>query len=368
MLKYKFKKYLKSQERNFGTNFKSQKTFKLLKNLIAKCSEKKINFNSKKDLKSLKFSDIKKIDENVRLKYQKEFVKILKPEIKNITKGILNDSDLSDIRVGAQCKYKKVYKSAINNKLRYKKYYSLKDYNLPATNELLCFSTNPHQDLSNQGFRSSMSLIFYFQITGHFKETCLMQNAIFKRKSGLFDFNSNEHYPNIIKEKFSKKMRWYVPKSMVPGKIFIQDSLTPHTSSKISSIPRIALNLKVQPKSLDYIYKIFSIRKKFKNNRFYNFQVLENDLVALSNSINSFNYELSILYLIQKKFDKAYETFNKFAISKFSKEKINKIFAGALFRKTYENVNSQDVKNIFKKDIVYNKLSCADAIMQTFKK
>ena len=104
------------------------------------------------------------------------------------------------------------------------------------------------------------------------------------------------------------------------------------------------------------------------NSRFYNFQVLENDLVALSNSINSFNYELSILYLIQKKFDKAYETFNKFAISKFSKEKINKIFAGALFRKTYENVNSQDVKNIFKKDIVYNKLSCADAIMQTFKK
>ena len=54
---------------------------------------------------------------------------------------------------------------------------------------------------------------------------------------------------------------------------------------------------------------------------------------------NSLNFELSVLYCMQRKFDQAFDTFNKFSL--FPKTKIEKIFAGALFRKTFETVSKR---------------------------
>ena len=65
---------------------------------------------------------------------------------------------------------------------------------------------------------------------------------------------------------------------MRPGKIFIMDSITPHNSNSVSTTPRLAINVKIQPRSLNYIYKIFGLTKAFKSNLKYNFEVLENDL------------------------------------------------------------------------------------------
>jgi hypothetical protein len=99
----------------------------------------------------------------------------------------------------------------------------------------------------------------------------------------------------------------------------------------------------------------------------YNQKVLENDLKEVSTKVNSFNFELSVLYLIQKKFDKAFDTFDKFTLSKFEQGKIKKIFAGALYRKTFEAVTSNDVKKVFEKSLSFSKLSCAESIIQTLK-
>ena len=65
---------------------------------------------------------------------------------------------------------------------------------------------------------------------------------------------------------------------MRPGKIFIMDSITPHNSNSVSTTPRLAINVKIQPRSLNYIYKIFGLTKPLKSNLKYNFEVLENDL------------------------------------------------------------------------------------------
>ena len=48
----------------------------------------------------------------------------------------------------------------------------------------------------------------------------------------------------------------------------------------------------------------------------------------------------------------------------FLKLKLEKILAGALFRKTYETVTTSDVKNIYNKNIRYTDLSCADSILE----
>tara|TARA_B100001057_G_scaffold327630_1_gene327892 strand:+ start:501 stop:1607 length:1107 start_codon:yes stop_codon:yes gene_type:complete len=362
----KFQDLITKKNRNFSVDLDSS-TVNEINKLVNLSSEKKFNLKSKKNLKSLDLSDLKKIDQNIRGIYQKKLVRILKPKIGKITKHILIDNELSDFRVGGQCKYKKVFKSSVNKEIKFKKVKNLKEYNLPLTDELLCFSTKPHQDLSHQGFRSTMSLIFYLQLTDHYNETCLMQYAEFKNKSGLLDFDSDKYYPNAIKKKISKKLKWNVPKSMKPGKIFVMDGITPHNSNSVSSIPRLAINVKIQPRSLNYMYKIFNLKKSFKNNLKFNFERLEDDLQQCVIFSNSLNFELAVLYCMQRKFDKAFETFNKFALSKFSKTKIEKIFAGALFRKTYETVTSNDVKNIYNKNIKYADLSCADSIIRTFK-
>ena len=365
-IKKNFYNLITKKKRNFSVDL-DDKTMRSINNLINLCSEKKFNLKNKTDLKSLNLSDVQKIDQNIRGLYQKKLVKILKPQISKITSNILNDNELSDLRVGGQCKFKKMYKSADNNRIQYKKYKNLKDYNLPLTNELLCFSTKPHQDLSNQGFRSTMSLIFYLQLTDQYSDTCLMQNADFKNKSGLCDFDSNIYYSNAIKKNITKKFNWYVPKTMRPGKIFIMDSITPHNSNSVSTTPRLAINVKIQPRSLNYIYKIFGLTKSFKNDLKYNFEVLENDFKNCTYLSNSLNFELSVLYFMQRKFDQAFDTFNKFSLTKFSKKKIEKIFAGALFRKTFETVSKKDTQDIYKKNLKFANLSCADSILKTFK-
>ena len=93
-----------------------------------------------------------------------------------------------------------------------------------------------------------MSLIFYLQLTDHYNETCLMQNAKFKNKSGLCDFDSDEHYQMQL-EKYQTDLNGMF-QNMKPGKIFVMDSITPHNSNSVSSIPRLAINVKIQPRSL----------------------------------------------------------------------------------------------------------------------
>ena len=69
---------------------------------------------------------------------------------------------------------------------------------------------------------------------------------------------------------------------------------------------------------------------------------------------------------MQRKFDQAFDTFNKFSLTKFPKTKIEKS-SGALFRKTFETVSKKDTKDIYKKNLKFANLSCADSILKTFK-
>ena len=127
----------------------------------------------------------------------------------------------------------------------------------------------------------------------HEKIKNLMRENLFELKEkyfsedGLLTFTKGSgreidiNFYNIVKNIDNNKIasvKWYVPKNMKPGKIFVMDSITPHNSNSVSSIPRLAINVKIQPRSLHYVYKIFNLKKSFKNNLKFNFEKLEHDL------------------------------------------------------------------------------------------
>ena len=365
----KIKYLLTNRKRYFSIKF-SKKKFNQIIKIINSTVGRKFNLESKKSLMSLSLEELKKIEANLKGKNQKKIVNIIKPEIKKFIKPFLSNDELANFRVGVQIKYKKVYKESFNRKFEKKIFKNLKSYNLPLSEDNLLFNTNPHQDLSNQGFRSSMALIFYFQLTKTYKnKTCLMSVADFKnnRKVGLFNFDNTKFYPNVIKDSIKKRLNWHISNHMKPKRIFVMDSITPHSSSPIKNVPRIAINVKIQPLNLNYLYKVFNVKKRFNKKLKENLKILENDLVRFAKVSNSLNFELSVLYLIQRKFDKAVRTFNKFTLSNFSKLKREKIFAGALFRKCYENVSKKDISNIYKKKVKFAKFSCADSLINTLK-
>ena len=169
-----FEKLFNSRKRYVNLSYSQPRTFRKVNDIILKSLGREINLYQRKDLKNLTLEDLKKIDKNIKLKYQKDLIKLLKPEIEKITNGIFDPIDLSNMRVGVQCKFKKNKQNKESHRPK-NVVHKMKDYLKPTGDLLLNYSTIPHQDLSNNGFRSSSVLIFYFQITPNFEDTCLME-------------------------------------------------------------------------------------------------------------------------------------------------------------------------------------------------
>ncbi len=366
-----FKNLLNSKNRYVSLNYSSSKTLSKLNGIVMKSLGRKINLQNKKDLKTLTLSEIKKIDNNIRNKYQKNLIKILKPEIKKITKGILDDVDLHGFHVGAQCKFKK--KNVAKKNKKNKETFSTKmtTVNKALGEEFYNYPTVPHQDLYSVGFRSSSTFIFYFQLTPNYRDSCLMQISQFKNKVGIYDVTKKYILNNlnyVAKNKTVRNLNWKVPKDIRPGKIFLMDSITMHKSNEISQIPRIALNIKIIPKSLNYIYKIYKIKKRFiKSDNFYNLNILKNDLEKVSSYNNAINFELSILNLLKNNLDEAMIRLKKASLFNLNKLKANKIFTGGLFKIAMEDLNSHHISKFNRKKYKATKYSCAHSILNTFK-
>jgi len=366
-----FKNLLNSKNRYVSLNYSSSKTLNKLNSIVLKSLGRKINLYDKKDLKTLTLNEIKKIDNDIRNKYQKNLIKILKPEIKKITKGILSDEDLDGFHVGAQCKFKKKDLVRKNEKNKTISPASMTTVNKALGNEFYNYPTVPHQDLYSVGFRSSSTFIFYFQITPNYGDSCLMQISKFKNKVGIYDVTkkyilSNLNY--VAKKKTVRNLNWKVPKDIRPGKIFLMDSITMHKSNEINQIPRIALNIKIIPKSLNYIYKIYKIKKKFlKSNNFHNLNVLKNDLEKVSKYNNAINFELSMVNLLKNNIDEAMIKLRKVCLFNLNRLKANKIFAGGLFKIAMEELNSYHVSKLNREKHKVIKYSCAHSILNTFR-
>ena len=360
-----FKKHFNSKKRVSYQNLKSKKLYQNINNFFCKILNKKINFTNLKDLEKLKIEDIKKIDFNVREKYQKRFVKIIYPEIKQ-TVNFFFEKNIS-IRVSCQAKFK--WNKNYNKKKLYNRTVKkLDQYSSILSDDLYYKPTPAHQDLSHNGFRSSSVIIFYFQITPLSDESSLLsipQN--YKELKILPTFVTKDNYPNAIKLDIVKKLKFKKIFERKKNKMLIFDGFTPHSSTEISKIPRIALNVKIQPTSLNYVYKIYKIKKKFKKNISFkkNMEILENDLKFAIKKNKGLLFELAVLNCLQGKIIDMKKNLIKLFYQKPTDDILQKYIAGGLSRKTLENITKNDIKNIYRKNPYIEKLSCAEAITNT---
>jgi len=352
--------FSKLQSSNYRCNyikFKNKSTISILTKLINQAINKNINLSSSKDLVNLDVEDLELLNENIKNLYQKKIFNILKKDIDSCCKKFFGYSE-KKFRVGIQLKHT-WNKTDIKKKGR--SFYDAKGVFRESLNKPnFCFPTRPHQDLNNNGFRSSSVIIFYIPITKSLNKSSFLQVAKFKKnKSGLLDFGNIDNYHNQIKDNIASKLRWYKPKNLNPGNIILMDSFTVHRSSGLANFPRIALNIKIQPNNLNYIFLNYSLKKS------KNLDELINSLKILSKKINSYNFELSVALYLNNEFIKSKNVLKKIFIFKCNDNLLKKVMAGAFLKKDLRFIKKNDYAHVFKKNLRIEKFSCAHSVLNT---
>lgn len=358
MIKNKLIRLQSSKYRCLELDFKHQNTFNQLITLIEKILNNRFDLYSKKDLKSLDTDELQKLSYKINNNYQSKLRKILKNDVDDFCIKFFGKK-FPKFRIGVQIKSKwKQTKNLRKNKGFYNKNGVFCESKYKPN---ICFQTRPHQDLNNNGFRSSSVIIFYIPITPNFTDSSLLQITKLNKKVSLYDFGNVSGYHNEIKKNVSKKLNWEIPKKLKHGKIFLMDSFTAHKSSSISNTPRIALNIKIQPTNLNYVFLNYKFKKK------KNLKYLIMILKKLSRNINSFNFELSVAQYLFGDYKSSKENLIKIFNFKPSITLLKKVMAGAFLKKDLKMLKNDDYKNIFKKKIKIEKYSCAESIIKTLK-
>ena len=291
--------------------------------------KKNIDLSKENDLKKLSLEDVVKIDQELRGKYQNKIVKILRKEIlKKIYK--LMPKTKVELRVGVQAKYK--FNNSFVKKFGNLKLDSRKNFVESKKFPNCCFPTRAHQDLSNNGFRSTSVLIFFIQLSKNTKKSSMLEVAEFKGNHILENLDSNSKYGNELNRKVIQKKKWIVPSSLKPGQITIMDSLTCHKSKETCELPRIALNIKIQPTNLLYIYKCFGLKKNFYKLKTKKEKLLKlsEDLKKITKLNNGLNFELSVANFLLGDLKQS-----KISMQKLFKDKLKKVFLTNILQELY---------------------------------
>ncbi|MDA9996077.1 hypothetical protein N9E23_01920 [Candidatus Pelagibacter sp.] len=353
------KLFLKMQLSKYRCNyvkFQNQSTILKLSKLINLAIDKKLDLNSSKDLMGFSINDFELLNNIIKNSYQKKIINIIKKDIDFHCNKIFGYTG-KEFRVGVQLKH--IWNKTEINKKGKSFYNKNGGFRESLHKPNFCYPTRPHQDLNNNGFRSSSVIIFYIPLTKSLKNSSYLEVAKFDKTIGLLDFKKIDNYQNQIKKKVSLKLNWNKPKKLQPGYMILMDSLTIHRSSSLSEIPRIALNVKIQPQNINYIFKNFKIKKT------NNLRELINSLEGLSKKINSYNFELSVALYLNNEFTKSKNILRKLFLFKCDDTLLKKVMAGAFLKKDLKIITKQDYLNVFKKSLKVEKFSCAYSILNT---
>jgi len=338
------------------------------------------------DDKNFKSNDLYKFTSLVSTKYQSQFQEIITPIVKRLTPENYLDINSDHIRVSVQAKHtwtesdenyaRKLFTPAgkrdfnkglllAQDDISHEKEITLESKDKPS----FCFPTRPHQDLSNNGFRSSHVLIFYFQITDVDIGTCDLEVANFKTKKGLYEYSNKWGYCNQLTDAINSELKWYKPKELSSKNVLVIDSLAPHRSTLTSKKVRLAVNVKIHPDKLNYLFdnqenvQILKARNEPNEIRLN----LIKELLSIKVKYDvQLNYELGLINFLLNNEEEARHNFNNLCLFKLSEEERNKMIAGGFLRKTLGSISDEDIKNVMKNK-TYNKLSCVDTIFNTFK-
>lgn len=344
----------KSRSIVLSSNNVSKKLLRILENNLKK------NFKlNEKGLNSISRKDLLKLNQIVSVKCKKQIVDTIYPLIKSLVPNSYLELKKKNLRPSLQCKYKWGHND--ENYLR-KTFYTNNIMYESRFKENFCFPTRPHQDFENNGFRSLNTLIFYFQLTKVTKKSCDLKVANFKKTPSLLEYKNIWNYQNQFSEKCNKNLNWRTPNNLDINNMFVMDALTPHSSDLKSSIPRLAINVKLHPTKNDFLYdKDFLIF--FKKNYFSNQKKIVILLKYLQDNLSNcpeFNLELATLeYLFGKK-KKALDAIKNFCSFKINEKEITKIIIGMFLRKNLFQINKKDIFNFKNDKLKINDLSFAE--------
>lgn len=345
-----------------STNFKTE--IPIIINLINKYSDISFDWSDIKYTDKLSEEELIKIQNTVANKIQSELVTIFSPYIKpHLTK--LFGKDLKyNIRVSAQVKSR--WPEKIGNENR-KGFFVDGVFAEDKKKPNIAFPTRAHQDLDNNGNRGSHTMIFYFQLTEAVKESSSLEFGEFPNQIGILPFSSEWGYPNEIDYNIQQIMKWKVP-DLQPGNVTLMSGLTPHRSSKLGKIPRVALNVKIQPSNLTYLDNIYStsfVKLKEVNTISNKLSILKDIIAPLTKSNRLLLYELAVTNYLLRDFKTAKDNLRDLCLFDIEEDLLDKWLLASIVKKVMYHITDEELSKSYDpiKEIV--PMSSGDAIMQT---
>ncbi len=342
-------------------------TFRKTKNIELSFFREKIldYFKFPEELDNLDNETIDKLSKLISGTLKSSFASIMYKTIKDIVPKDYLNLDESHIRPSLQPKA--IWPIENSNYMR-KTFIDKNGFMHEKVGEYnFCFPTRPHQDLCNNGFRSSHVLIFYFQLTDVTNKTSDLEVADFSGKKGLLEFSNKWGYYNQLVDDIDEKLNWYKPRDLVPGNVLVMDSFTIHRSSLKSSSPRLAINAKIHPEQLGYLFNIEQkkyFKTKAKSPINVQLENLRNMIEERAKFDNQIKFELAIINFLIDSRTKAYELIEEICLFKCSEKDIQKIITGAFIKKTLNQISKEDIESVIK-DKTWVKNSCVDTIFNT---
>ena len=338
-----------------------------LSQLTSKILNRDFNYQNIKCLETLNNNELILLQNEFAKKYQKNLYKLFKNLILKQLKKHYLKIDYENFRVGMQIKSKWNKKNAnFNRKVYYDKFGVLHE---SRSQENFCFPTRPHQDLSNNGYRGSGILIFYYQASCFHKDQSIMIFARPSSKVKILKYSKKSNYGNQIDDKVYKSLYWYLDKNLNNKNLIIMDPYTIHSSSKISEVPRIAFNIKIQPSNYLFIFgkDLKSFQKKLKEckNEIEKIRFFYEVIKFKSKENNRLNFELAVLSKLLNNNIKMKQHFNKILSFKPSKNTIQEFLCGAFLRIIHKDITNNNLKLIKNKNPKIVKYSCAYNLLNT---
>ena len=367
---------IKEKERNYSDVFLSKNHYLVdsssnfidqipaIIELINKYSGINFDWSSQEKTNRLKDKDLVQIENVVSQEAQREIVEIFSPYVKPHINKIYGTRMNYSIRVSAQVKG---CWSKDNEMVRNTGFWEKGIFHEDKVRKNFSFPTRAHQDLDNNGFRGSHTIIFFFQMTKPVKNSSLLEHAEFDKKVGIVEYSDKYGYPNEILKEEQKKLHWK-SKGLNLGEISIFDPFTIHRSTSISVVPRIALNIKIQPTNLDYLENIYGCDLEYcKSAKGQRKQLsrLFGLLDQLSKKNRILLFEKAVVAFLLKEFNYAEKAIEELCLFRVSKIQIKKILLGSVLRKISIMINSNDMTLYNNPNNNIRQFSCGESIFNT---
>jgi len=231
----------------------------------------------------------------------------------------------------------------------------------------LSFPTRAHQDLDNNGNRGSHTMIFYFQLTEALPHSSVLQFGEFPEKIGMFPFSTEWGYPNEILHSTQKQINWHNG-DLKPGNVVLMTGINPHRSGLIGEMPRIALNVKIQPSNLAYLENIYGVSLSVLTKGHTiteKLNILKDILIDLSQKHRQLLYELAVTYFLLGEMQKSKEALKGLCLFDIDDNLLERWTVASILKKVMDKVTEEELlKSVNALENVVP-LSCGDAIMKT---